>query len=130
MQAVDEILEIATDFLSAYSAFTVPISPQYSERESLWPQFLEGTFKKLLLNLVDKKRKQQAYKYLVTEQISIADIIMFTHFWKLAYNPEAEQEWADKTKELIGQHPEIQIWAHKMLQDLADIFPKLKPSPF
>ena len=90
MQAVDEILEMSTDFLAAYSAFTVPISPQYSDRENLWPQFLEGTFTKLLQNLGDRKRKNLAYRYLVTEQISIADIIMFTHFWKLAYNPQAE----------------------------------------
>ena len=93
MHAVDDILEKSTDFLHSYAPFVVPIMPGYQDRANRWNEFLAdgGTLPKLLETLeACKKRRGFHSPYLVTECMSIGDLAMYSHFWKLMVNPEAE----------------------------------------
>ena len=99
MQAVDDVLELASDMLSSYSPFMISYLSGYKDRKEVgMPKFLEEKLPMFLKQLSEKK-KRRGYKscYLVTECMSVADIVMFSHFWKLCMNPFGqEKEFGEK----------------------------------
>lgn len=92
MQAVDEILELSADFKSSYGPFTLPFLPGYKTRlEQGQPEWLNEKFPKFAQRMCDIKKARGHHScYLATEGISIADIVMYADFWKLAFNPAAD----------------------------------------
>jgi glutathione S-transferase len=133
MQAVDEVLELATDMLSSYGPITLPFLPGFKDRKEVGqPKWLEEKLPMFLERLCALKKKR-CYKscYLVTECLSVADIVMFSHFWKLSMNPCCEDtEFAEKIKACCCKYPEIDAWLKQMCQDLCDVIPKLAQHKF
>lgn len=62
--------------------------------------------------------------------MTVADIIMFSHFWKLAWNPKAEQESAAKIKEAVKAYPGVNIWFGAMNMQMIKVTSQLISSPF
>ena len=63
--------------------------------------------------------------------MSVADIVMFSHFWKLCMNPACEEpEFGEKIKAVCCKYPEIDAWLKQMSEDLSSIFPKLAQHKF
>ena len=84
MHKIDEILEIATEFLHSYVGFIAPFFPSFKERDTLLPKWLKETLPKYLEKLAEYTTRDTAY--LCGNEMTVADIVMFSHFWKLAIN--------------------------------------------
>ena len=92
MQAVDDILELSNDFLNSYGPFMLPFAPGYKTRkEEGQPKWLEEKLPKFC-EMLCAKHKVRNYQcgYLVTEAMSVADLVLFSHFWKLMFNPACQ----------------------------------------
>jgi len=61
--------------------------------------------------LCDRKKRRNFHSaYLVAEHLTVADIVMFSHFWKLMCNPECDKDLCAKMKECCMKFPEIECW--------------------
>jgi len=107
---------MGSEFLGSYVGFVVPLFPTYKDRATLSVKWLDETLPKYLQKLQDLKKKSSAY--LVSDSMTIADLVMFSHFWKLAYNPKAESDLADGIKAAIAKHRALQDWCEQMRKDL------------
>ena len=73
---------------------------------------------------MDKLVQSVKGPYLCAEYITIGDLVMWSHFWKLIHNEESELP-RESLKDIICRYPRIHNWAFRMQQDMADIYPKL-----
>ena len=128
MHRNDEILELATDFLHSYVGFVVPIFEGYKQRDTLIPKWLEETLPVYLGKL--SKYVSKDSPYLSGKTMGVGDIVMFSHFWKLAINPEHDQDFGKKIIAQVKQHEGLNLWCTKMQADLKTVFPKLIKSAF
>lgn len=135
MHAVDELLELGTDFLGKYGSFTVDFMPGYANREQEWKDFLAtgGFLEKICTKLEESHNKRGFHSpYLVTESMSIADLTMFSHFWKFLFNPQADQAIAEKWKAIImnGKYPAVSAWIMQMNKDCEKFTAKIPSRPY
>ena len=49
--------------------------------------------------------------YLCSDKITIADLVMFSHFWKLIYNKEAETP-KDEFLSIAVKYPKVNGWLY------------------
>ena len=111
MQRIDNILELATDLLNSYGPVTVPLYPQFKERATLYPKWIDETLPTFIDKMMDIKQTLSVNTpYLVSDQMTIGDIVMFSHFWRLAYNPLCDDQYSQQLKSKISEYKDIQIW--------------------
>jgi len=108
MHAVDDILELQSDFIGMYGNIVATFMDAYADRDKNMPIFLEEKFPKFCQAVCDKKKARGYHcPYLVTEHISVADLTLFAHFWKLMDNPVAAQDLAAGMKAVVAKYPEL-----------------------
>jgi len=74
-------------------------------------KFLSDTFP-FFLDKLENKIKDGS-PYLCSNSITLADLVMFSHFWKIIFNPKAETP-IDQIKEVVNKYPKVTIWMEKM----------------
>ena len=113
MHAVDEMLELSTDFLGQHTGIMVPVLAAYKDKDTVGiPKFLDEQLPKMCETLTDRKNKRGFHcPYLVTECISLADIMMFSHFWRICSNPHAaDKDLQQKCKDIVMGYPVVSAW--------------------
>lgn len=86
MLAIDSALELGNDITNSYVGFLVPFLPSYKDRDTLMPAWLEEKLPTFIAKIED----MYVGPCLVSKHITLADLVLFSHFWKLAYNPKAD----------------------------------------
>jgi len=86
---IDQILELGGPFLETYIHFMLPFLPTYKQKDNYFIQFITKHFPALLEKL-DSRLSKYGHKYLVSPQMSIADVFIAGELFKMAYNEEFE----------------------------------------
>ena len=129
MYDIDNLLELANDFLNSYVKLIVPFIGAYKDRDTNIPIWLNETLPKFLQKLSDI-RKGVKGPYLVAEHCTVADLAMFSHFWKLAPNPKRDDRLHDGIKEKVydeqNGYPLVAEWLkHMQFTQMVKVFEKI-----
>ena len=125
MYAIDVVLEWSSEFFLTYASFLARKYP--IEKEKLKQEWLDNNVVDKLLVKLQALHEMMKVKgpYLVANYMTIADLMMFAHFWKLGWNPSGNPALAVKVKTRIAKKPIMQKWCHQMNIDLAEVFPNI-----
>ena len=110
MHAIDEILELNSELLLK-QAFTFN-TENYDEKVNAYLASLPTYLQRL--TDIRERMGELGSPNLVTDRMSIADLVMWSSFWKLIYNPEANQETAEKIKAVLSDYEVIEDWVIHM----------------
>ena len=129
MYDIDNVLELSQDMLNSYAGLVVPFFDSFKERDTKIPQWLDETLPKFLQKLSDIK-KGVSGPYLVTDHCTVADLSMFSHFWKLAPNPKRDERLHDGIKEKVydeqNGYPLVAEWLkHMMFVQMTPVVEKI-----
>ena len=101
-----------------YAPLIVPFFGAYKDRDTKIPIWINETLPKYLERL-SNIRKGRKGPYLCAEHLTVADIAMFSHFWKLAPNPKRDIRLHDGIKEKVydeqNGYPLVAEWLKHMM---------------
>ena len=117
---IDVLCDTLEEFNQMCIKFLVPVHPEYKNRDEHFTKFITKGFPAYLKMLDEKLKENGGHKYLLSDEMTLADIIVGSYFLKLCYNDMYDNQHICQA--VLSKFPKVNEWAERIGSDFGDFF--------